>query len=178
MTVNIGVKTLELKKNKIEKLIKAFVSGAILQQADAGIDITGSPYKEYSPGYKRALARASEDTKVDLRLSGSLLTSIKSKSEEGSNGGFSVVFAPDTGSGPKVTLGQGKVEKVRGNRDERGRILKGGLKKGERRAISNNILAYNIHNGEGNMPKRPFLGLTPENQAELLQILREARIIE
>ena len=159
MTVNIGVKTLELKKAKIEKLIKAFVSGAILQQADAGIDITGSPYKGYSEKYKRALARAGEDTKVDLRLSGSMLNSIKAKREDAANG-FSIVWQPDTGNGPRTILAKGKV-----------------IKNGNR-SISNNILAYNIHNGEGNMPKRPFLGLTPENQAELLQILREARIIE
>lgn len=143
---------------KAAKLIAGFVPGAILRRTDKGIDAKGNAFASYKPSYRDTLAAMGEDGKVDLRLTGGLLNSIKARQTTVTADGVAVVIAPDTGTSPQVYASDGKA------------------KRSGKRGPPHNVLGYWLHHGTPTMQARPFMGLTPEQERELYQILAKAKV--
>jgi len=143
---------------KAAKLIAGFVPGAILRRTDKGIDAKGNAFALYRQSYRDALIAMSEDVKVDLRLTGGLMNSIKARDVKVTPDGVRVTIAPDTGTSPQVYAADGKA------------------KRSGKRGPPHNVLGYWLHHGTPTMQARPFMGLTPEQQRELYQILAKAKI--
>lgn len=143
---------------KAGKLIAGYVPGAILRRTDQGLDIKGSPFAPYRPAYRDALAAMGEDGKTDLRLTGGLLSSVKARSIETTPDGVRVTIAPDTGTSPQVYAADGKA------------------KRSGKRGPTHNVLGYWLHHGTPTMQARPFMGLTPEQERDLLALLTKARV--
>jgi hypothetical protein len=142
---------------KAGKLIAAFVPGAILRRTDQGISSTGAALAPYTSSYRKTLAKMGEDQKVDLRLTGGLMNSIKARDIQVTPDGVRVTIAPDAGTSPAVYAADGKAKRS-GNRGP-----------------PHNVLGYWIHHGIGTVA-RPFMGLTPEQERELYLILGKAKI--
>lgn len=143
---------------KAAKVIGAFVPGAILRRTDQGISSTGAGFASYSHSYRERLAAMSENQKIDLRLTGGLLNSIKVRDKRITSQGVEVVIAPDTGTSPQVSPRNGKAHRT-----------------GDR-GPPHNVLGYWIHHGTATTPARPFMGLTPDQQRELNQLLGKAKV--
>ena len=143
---------------KAGKLIAGYVPGAILRRTDQGLDIKGNPFAPYRPSYRDALAAMGEDGKTDLRLTGGLLNSVKARSIETTADGVRVTIAPDTGTSPQVYAADGKA------------------KRSGKRGPPHNVLGYWLHHGTPTMQARPFMGLSPEQERELLALLTRARV--
>lgn len=148
----------EIPVRKLAEAFAALVPGKIKSQVNRGLDVDGKPFAPYTPRYARALSRASEDGKVDLRLTGGLLNSIATRSmREVANNVWEILIAPDTGTSPAVSL------------------VKGRAKRTARRGPPHNVVGYWLHNGTPKMRARPWLGLSPESQRALIvQIMRSA----
>jgi hypothetical protein len=142
---------------KAGKLIAAYVPGAILRRTDQGISSTGAAFAPYRPSYRATLAAMGEDQKVDLRLTGGLMGSIKARDIQVTPDCVRVTIAPDAGTSPAVYAADGKA------------------KRSGDRGPPHNVLGYWIHHGIG-MVARPFMGLTPEQERELYLILGKAKI--
>jgi len=143
---------------KAGKLIAAFVPGAILRRTDQGRSSIGAAFAPYRQSYREALAAMGEDQKVDLRLTGGLMNSIKARSIEASADGVRVTIAPDAGTSPAVHAAGGKA------------------KRSGDRGPPHNVLGYWLHHGTPHMAARPFMGLTPDQERELYQLLVRAKI--
>ena len=143
---------------KAARVIGAFVPGAILLRTDKGISSTGQAFASYSDRYRRQLQRMGEDQKIDLRLTGGLMNSVKVREKRISANGVEVVVAPDTGTSPQVTPRNNKAHRT-----------------GER-GPPHNVLGYWIHHGTATMPARPFMGLTREQERELNMLLGKAKV--
>lgn len=143
---------------KAARVIGAFVPGAILLRTGKGISSTGQAFASYSNKYRERLATMSEDQKIDIRLTGGLMNSVKVREKRISANGVEVVVAPDTGTSPQVTPRNGKAHRT-----------------GER-GPPHNVVGYWIHHGTATMPARPFMGLTREQEAELNRLLGKARV--
>lgn len=141
---------------KAARIISALVPGMILDRTDRGIDMNGKPFAPYSRAYREALAGASEDQKVDLRLTGGLMNSIKARNVEARPDGVTVTIAPDAGTSPAVVLGEGHAHRT------------------GHRGPSHNVLGYWLHHGKGKLPPRPFMGLTPAQRKALMAALAKA----
>jgi hypothetical protein len=144
---------------KAAKLIAAFVPGAILRRTDKGISSTGAAFAPYSSSYRKTLAAMGEDQKIDLRVTGGLMGSIKARDIVVTPDGVSVTVAPDPGTSPAVHANDGKA------------------KRSGRRGPQHNVLGYWIHNGTATMTARPFLALTAEQARELFQMLVKAKLL-
>jgi hypothetical protein len=184
---------------KAARVIGAFVPGAILLRTDKGIATTGQAFASYSTRYRRQLQRMGEDQKIDLRLTGGLMNSVKVREKRISTNGVEVVVAPDTGSSDQVRapserralrraglvegrFGETAVSKVlrRGEANRLSRDLEREsgakqIKTGER-GPPHNVLGYWIHHGTATMKARPFMGLTREQERELNMLLGKARV--
>ena len=109
MSVNVEVirkgEPLKWPVEKIAKTIAAIVPGLILDRVDAGLDTKDKPFAPYAPDYAKALALANEDPKRDLRLTGGLMNSVKTRRIiRRADGVVTVVIAPDAGTSPRVRL--------------------------------------------------------------------------
>ena len=142
---------------KAAQIIRAYVPGAILRRTDRGVSSTGAPFAPYSKSYREKLIAGSEDTKVDLRLTGGLMNSIKGVVTTTATQ-VAVTFAPDTGTSPQVSLGNGKAKRT------------------GRRSPPHNVLGWYLHHGNGKMPPRPFMGLTTAEETSLAKLLRSANL--
>lgn len=145
---------------KAARLIAALVPGMILDRTDRGIGSDGRPLAPYSPAYRQALADAGEDGKVDLRLTGGLLNSVKARKTEVASDGtrVTVTIAPDTGTSPAVTLLEGRAART------------------GKRGPSHAVLGYWIHYGRGRAPARPFMGLARDQARKLIDALQRAGV--
>jgi hypothetical protein len=143
---------------KAAKVIGAFVPGAILRRTDQGISSTGQAFASYSQSYRERLASMSEDQKIDLRLTGGLMNSIKVRDKRITSQGVEVVIAPDTGASPQVSPRNGKAHRT------------------GKQGPAHNVLGYWIHHGTSTTPARPFMGLTPEQERELNVLLGKAKV--
>lgn len=169
MKIDVTVKRSgKIPKFDLEKAIatvKAFVPGAILARTDKGIDATGKAFTGYSAEYYAKLSGAGEDTKVDLRLTGGMLNSIKARKVTKSGGGAEIVFAPGTGGSPEMAFVSQSTKTAKDKKfqhlspseraDKKYKLVKTGG-----RGPPQNVVAYWIHNGTDDMPPRPFLALT------------------
>lgn len=140
------------------RIIGGFVPGAILMRTDKGISSTGAAFASYSQSYRDRLAAMSEDQKIDLRLTGGLMNSVKVRDKRLSTNGVEVVIAPDTGTSPQVSPRKGKAHR------------------NGKRGPPHNVLGYWLHHGTARMPARPFMGLTPEQERELNALIAKARV--
>lgn len=147
----------------IAALIKATVPGAILKRVDKGTDLENKQFAQYSRRYIETLQRMGEDTKVDLRLSGGLMNSVKARETIIRDDSVEVVVAPDTGTSPVWKAGdsgKGKASKS---------------KRTDKQGPPHNKLATWLHYGTARMKARPFMGLTEEEWNRLLKEI--ARIV-
>ena len=184
---------------KAARVIGAFVPGAILLRTDKGISSTGQAFAQYSTRYRRQLQRMGEDQKIDLRLTGGLMNSVKVRDKRISANGVEVVVAPDAGTSPQVRapserralrraglvegrFGEQAIYRTlrRGEARRLGRDLEREsgakqIKTGER-GPPHNVLGYWIHHGTATTPARPFMGLTRDEEAELNRLLAKARV--
>lgn len=144
----------------VAALIKALVPGGIVERTGRGIDMHGRQFAAYSRRYLRQLQRMGEDPKVDLRLSGGLMNSIKARGVDITDNRVVVTVAPDTGTSP--------VWKAKaGGKKSRSSRVQG------KQSPQHNILAHYLHYGTAKIKARPFLGLTPEQTKSLFDAIRK-----
>ena len=184
---------------KAAKVIGAFVPGAILRRTDQGISSTGQAFASYSTQYRRQLQRMGEDQKIDLRLTGGLMNSIKVRETRITGNGVEVVIAPDTGSSSQVRA-PSEIRALRRAGLVEGRFgetsINKALRRGEARQLErdlkresgqrqiktgeqgppHNVLGYWIHHGTSTTPARRFMGLTPDQERELNVLLGKAKV--
>lgn len=156
---------------KAARIIAALVPGMILERTDRGVDMNGKALAPYSPSYRAALAAAGEDIKVDLRLTGGLMNSIKARGIDARPDGVTVTIAPDAGTSPEVALPPPWIssdpEALAHWKSTHGRRT-------GKRGPSHNVVGYWLHHGKGKAPPRPFMGLTPEQRQKLVAALAKA----
>lgn len=132
----------------IAKVIAGLVPGMILRRTEKGLDANGQQFAPYSARYRKHLRDLGEDPKVDLRVSGGLMNSIKARSIEILKDAVRVVVAPDAGTSPVWTK----------RKDKAGRASRTIGKQ----SPPHNIVGYWLHHGTPKMRARPFMGLTAE----------------
>lgn len=143
---------------KAAKVISAFVPGAILRRTAQGLDMHGDPFSPYQPSYREALADMGEDQRVDLRLTGGLMNSVKVRERRLSPDGVAITVAPDTGTSPQVAPSDGRAKRT------------------GKQGPPHNVLGYWIHHGTPHMRARPFMGLSPAQQDELNRLLAKSKL--
>lgn len=170
---------------RVAAVIKGLVPGMILERTNKGIDANGKPFAPYSKRYQSFLKRGGEDPKVDLRLSGGLMNSIKPRGTYVTRDVAHVVIAPDAGTSPvwapassRKAFAESDWGRGRGLFGENARYS-GPLRRGEstklekalrkrmqrtgKQSPPHNVVGYWLHHGTPTMPARPFMGLSPEN---------------
>lgn len=183
----------------VAALIKAIVPGGIVERTGRGLDMYGRQFAAYSPRYRGQLRRMGEDQKIDLRLSGGLLNSVKARGADVTDNRVVVTVAPDTGTSPvwkakaggkkRYNAAMRKFERMaaageysahvagrqasRAYRSQRAYIVDEAGKRVAKQSPPHNIVAHWLHYGTGRMPARPFLGLTPEQTESLFKRIRE-----
>ena len=81
----------------VAAVIKAIVPGAILERTNRGVDANGNQFAPYSNRYIDFLLRGGESPKVDLRLSGGLLNSVKARGADVNDNRVTIIVAPEIG---------------------------------------------------------------------------------
>jgi hypothetical protein len=153
----------------IAKRIAAFSPGLIIDRVDAGLDISDKPFAPYSPNYRAALALANEDQKVDLRLSGGLINSVKVRRIVRKSDGVVVVhIGPDAGTSPRVPLAPPWVVN---DPQARAAWAKNPPRRRGKRGPPHNAVGAYLHQGTPTMKARPWLGLSPRDLADLRKLL-------
>jgi len=151
-----GRATIQISRNShveidVEKAINALglhVVGTIKIRTQQGKDLTGAGFEQYSDGYKDALRRGGELNNVDLRVTGSMMSSLKVIGRGARLGLRYVTVGFDATYGPKYHLAGGQIKRT------------------GQRNITNGALARVHHLGLGRMPRRRFFGLSKmERQA-------------
>jgi hypothetical protein len=158
VTIRRTGKPYKFDASKVEKVIKAFVPGAIIRRTSKGISSTGSSFAPYRESYQQALRRGGEDQAVDLRMTGGLINSIKVVSIDVSANSLRFVIAPDAGTSPSVSLAGGRAKRTGG------------------RSPPHNVLGYWIEHGTSQMAARPFMGLTADEERQLATLLDKAKL--
>ena len=175
----------------IAREIQRFAPGAIIERTGRGIDVNGKPFAGYSARYRRQLKRMGEDQKVDLRLSGGLLNSVKARDATLRADSVEVVIAPDTGTSPQYRapserrayrqagLAEGRFAErgiARTLTKAEGKAFAKSLKYEQagarridtgRRSPEHNIVGYWLHFGTPTMRARPWMGLDPTQEEYL-----------
>jgi hypothetical protein len=142
---------------ELAERLKADVVGRILRRVAKGKDIRDKVFAPYSRPYGRQLNRAKEDDRVDLRLTGGLLNSLKVISVEIEPARVVIRIAPDTGGQTRVQFGKGVVKR-----------------KG-RGPQTHNQVGFWLHYSPRNPKKaRPWLGLSPEDKSAMRRYLWQA----
>lgn len=151
------------------KRIAAFVPGLILERVDAGLDIRDKPFAPYSPNYRAALALANEDGKVDLRLSGGLLNSVKVRRIVRKADGVVVVhIGPDAGTSPRVPLAPPWVVN---DPQARAAWARNPPRRDGKRGPPHNAVGAYLQRGTPTMRPRPWLGLSPSDLKDLRKLI-------
>lgn len=156
---------------KIAKTIAGIVPGLILERVDAGLDTRDKPFAAYSSSYAAALQLANEDPKRDLRLTGGLMNSVKTrKVVRRADGVVTVIIAPDAGTSPRVRLAPPWVTSDPAAAAAWKRRHPGAPKTGKRGPAHNVVGAW-LQYGTPTMPARPWLGLSPQDMRDLRRML-------
>lgn len=164
---------------RVAAVIKGLVPGMILERTNKGIDANGKPFAPYSKRYQSFLKRGGEDPKVDLRLSGGLMNSIKPRGTYVTRDVAHVVIAPDAGTSPVWRPKAGSRQRAKRAQKRFRRLSEAGdysthlagrqearayrMQRTGKQSPQHNILGYWLHYGTPTMPARPFMGLSPEN---------------
>lgn len=175
----------------IAREIQRFAPGAIIERTGRGIDMKGQQFAGYSARYRRQLKRMGEDPKVDLRVSGGLLNSVKARDATLRSDSVEVIIAPDTGTSPQYRapserrayrqagLAEGRFAErgvARTLTRAEGRAFAKSLKYEQagarridtgRRSPPHNVVGYWLHHGTPKMRARPWMGLDPKQEAYL-----------
>lgn len=134
-------------KAKALSLVSSMAIGAIKRRTGKGIDIDGDPFRPYSSAYRRALTEGGEDpSKVDLRLTGGMLNSVKELRRQITDRRATAWIGPDTGTSPRVSLRDGHAKRT------------------GKRGPAHNLVGAWLHYGTHKMPARPWLGLSPKDR--------------
>lgn len=172
--------------NRIATIIKGVVPGMILERTNKGIDINGQQFAAYSRRYRNRLRLMGEDPKVDLRLSGGLLNSVKARGATLRADSVEVTIAPDTGTSPVwAPKAGGKQRQERAMRKFVRASKKGNYamipiaarqeatayrsRRTGKQSPPHNIVGYWLHYGTPTIKARPWMGLTPQQYAELVR---------
>ena len=146
--------TIELIAPDLERIIAEETLKRIQERTGQGLDARGKPFVPYKPGYARKRSIAGLGTRVNLKVTGSLLSSLK-------------ILRASRG---KIRIGWRGTSSRRMSLTSSGRRPAGGTESHER-------IAHDLHTGQGSRagPRR-FLGL--ETPAEKSMVARrvEARI--
>lgn len=137
----------------IAREIQRFAPGAIVERVGRGLDVKGKPFAPYSKRYRNKLQGLGEDLKVDLRVSGGLMNSVKARDATLRADSVEVVIAPDTGTSPVWA-------KRKGTTGRASRVL-------GKQGPPHNIVGYWLHFGTPTMRARPWMGLDPKQEAYL-----------
>lgn len=183
----------------IAREIQRFAPGAIVERVGRGLDVKGQPFAAYSPRYRGILRRMGEDPKVDLRLSGGLLNSVKARDATLRADSVEVIIAPDTGTSPVWKAkagGQGRYERAirkfnrlsaagdystmvagrqasRAFRSQRVFVTDETGKRSAKQSPPHNVVGYWLHFGTPTMRARPWMGLDPTQEAYLFRRIAE-----
>lgn len=178
ITVTRRGQQLTFSGERIAKTIAGLVPGMILRRTEQGIDANGQQFAPYSKRHLQFLRRGGEDTKVDLRLSGGLLNSIKARNIEILKDAVRVIVAPDAGTSPvwkpkaggkkRYARAQRKFKKLSDAGDYSTHVAGRQISRAYRmqrtgeQSPPHNIVGYWLHHGTPTMKARPFMGLTDE----------------
>lgn len=139
---------IEIDLDKALKALGSHVVGTIKLRTDQGKDLTGAAFQQYSQSYKAALRRGGELNNVDLRVTGSMMSSLEVIGRGSRLGVRYVTVGFDAKYGPKYYFAGGQI-----------------VRTGQRK-ITNGALARVHHLGLGRVPRRRFFGLSKaERQA-------------
>lgn len=163
---------------RVAAVVKGMVPGMILERTNKGIDANGQQFAPYSRRYQNFLRRGGEDPKVDLRLSGGLMNSIKARSIEILKESVRVVVAPDAGTSPVWAPKAGGQKRYARAERKFKRLSDAGdysthvagrqmsrayrMQRTGKQSPPHNIVGYWLHHGTPKMKARPFMGLTDE----------------
>lgn len=154
---------------KIARAIAGFAPGLIIDRVDAGTDIKDKPFAPYSSTYRTALQMANEDQKVDLRLTGGLINSVKVRRIVRKSDGVVVVhIGPDAGTSPRVPLAPPWVVN---DPEARARWMQNPPRRSGKRGPQHNHVGAYLHKGTPTMKPRPWLGLSPSDLRDLRRML-------
>ena len=175
MTIHVEVihkgEKARIPVERIAKVIAGLAPGLITERVDAGLDTSDKPFARYAPNYATALALAGEDGKTDLRLTGGLMNSVKTKRLiKRADGVVVVVVGPDSGTSPRVLLAPPWVV----NDPDAAAAWKRkhpGAPRTNRRTRSHNAIGAYLHYGTPTMRARPWLGLSPTDIRDLRRAL-------
>lgn len=154
--------------NGVAKAAKSVIPGLILERTNKGIDVNGNQFAPYSRRYIKFLRMGGEDTKVDLRLSGGLLNSVKARQMTITDSRVEVTIAPDTRTSPvwkPKAAGPKRAAKM-----ERSRMKAPYENAGEfAQSPPHDRLGYWLHHGTPKMKARPWMGLTDEQLKDFMR---------
>ena len=170
---------------RIAAIIKGVVPGMILERTNKGIDANGQQFAPYSKRYKKRLRLMGEDPKIDLRLSGGLLNSVKARGATLHPDRVEVIIAPDTGTSPvwapkaggqaRYDRAMRKFEKSAARGDYSAHVAGRQAARAFRsrrtgkQSPPHNVVGYWLHYGTKTMKARPWMGLTDAQYTELLR---------
>lgn len=142
----------------IAKVIGPAAVGAILKRTAAGKDVDGKAFAPYRPRtHARYLKMGEDPSRVDLRLTGGLMTSLAVRRSEVVGSMLRITIGPDTGTSPVVRPpSKGRSRAVR---------------TGERGPIHTELGMW-LHSGTPKMRPRPWLGLSPADHEQIDGLLR------
>lgn len=153
---------------KIATALAPDVIGHIKRRTAKGMDIEDKPFKPYSARYKEQLVAMGEDAShVDLWLTGGLVGSVHYVGKRIENDRLIMTFSPDTGTSASVTA---RPNSGRVRSKSKGQPVPVASRTGKR-SPEHNVLGYWLHKGKGNLPPRPWLGISPTGMKQLLNKL-------
>lgn len=139
--------------------LQAEAVSRIIRRTARGVDANDRAFAPYSASYIRKLVAGGEDVRVDLRLTGGLLNSVKVVRTERRGNATIIVIAPDTGTSHAVTLTGGRAARSREGA----------------RALPHNVVGAYLHRGiKPHLPPRPWLRLSPRDIAGMRTALYRA----
>jgi len=147
----------KVNADRMVDILKTEAVSRIIRRTGSGVGAYDKPFAGYSSGYLRALLEGGEDTRVDLRLTGGLLNSVRViRVERISRNVTRVVIAPDAGTSPAVSLAEGRAKRT------------------SRRGPPHNLLGRWLHYGTPRMRPRPWLALSKKDKAAMRAVLKRA----
>lgn len=157
-------KKIEIKVAQALDWLSAQAIGIIQRRTSKGLAIGGAPFAAYSPAYRAQLAAMGETQKVDLTVTGAMLADLREVGRTANEWYGSVTIGPGTGTSekrkpPSKRTASGKLKK----KPPKPRAVKTG-----QRSPPHNVLAAIHHFGRGNVPARPWVGLSKAEEHNLL----------
>ncbi len=152
---------LDLDKTLLANAMAVTAMGIISARLTHGLDMHGRPFKPYSASYKRALALEGMNSKVDIALSGGLLQSLHTLRTWSTPTLVASVIGVDSSPSRFMPLLPPWIKPEQRRAWRKVQLAK------PHHGVPHNVLGAWIHNGTGRMPARPWLGLSPKDQADL-----------